>query len=316
MPGDAGLSPTPERKGARGGNVAGASRRRLLSPDPAEGSRGDPSGPPPRPPAVPSRGAGADAARSHPALLPAPPRAARQRAFDVAAGAHGPPSPPAALRANMPACPSHFSSPPPPPPLGGRRFRSPDPLGALNRGCRLSEPAPGGRERSSPCPARATPASSGRRARAERAGRRARARERVSERGPEAERGGLAARKRGGAMTRERVGAVRDRLAHLEGGAWGRGLAESPAPRPGLLSARRRQTLQSDGEGHTSVQAAVSRKGPLWGSSRSSPPALPAAAPSRVAQTSIPGLTGPLFPSLDSPYRSAPLTSSLLECEL
>lgn len=41
-------------------------------------------------------------------------------------------------------------------------------------------------------------------------------------------------------MTRERVGAVRDRLARLGGGAWGRGFAESSSPIPGQLRARRR----------------------------------------------------------------------------
>lgn len=57
------------------------------------GSRGNLRGPPLRPPALPSRRAGPDATRFGPALLPGPLRAALQRAFDVAAGAPGPPSP-------------------------------------------------------------------------------------------------------------------------------------------------------------------------------------------------------------------------------
>lgn len=57
------------------------------------GSRGKPRGPPSRPAALLWRRAGAHATWFHPLPLPCPRCAARQRAFDVAAGAPGPPSP-------------------------------------------------------------------------------------------------------------------------------------------------------------------------------------------------------------------------------
>lgn len=66
-----------------------------------------------------------------------------------------------ALSPNMPASPGPVSSPPPP--LWGRRLGGPDRLRAGNQGLRLRGPPLGGSERSTPRPARAAPASSGRR---------------------------------------------------------------------------------------------------------------------------------------------------------
>ncbi|XP_035139257.1 uncharacterized protein LOC118149973 [Callithrix jacchus] len=145
---------------------------------------------------------------------------------------HPPPIPtaPPCLRS-----PGPVSSPPlPPPPLSGRRFGGPDLVLAGNRGLRLNGPVLGNRELNELGSARAAPASSGSRARAERTGGRASAHTR--KRSPKAARRGLAARKRGGAMTRERVGAARDRLARLRGGAVGGASPRGRPQAPGLAA--------------------------------------------------------------------------------
>lgn len=132
----------PVRKVTRGGNVAGASRRRLLRRDAAEGPCGLP---PPQSPALPSRRTGAHVNRFDPALLPVPPRAARPRAFDVAARAPGPPSSRCPQPPPYPPPPGPVSSPmllPPPPPLSDYRF------GCLTvSGPRIEDAALAGRRR-------------------------------------------------------------------------------------------------------------------------------------------------------------------------
>ncbi|XP_039336391.1 uncharacterized protein LOC120368448 [Saimiri boliviensis] len=168
-----------------------------------------------------------------PSPVPGAPPASEPSTWPQGRRDHPPPIPTA------PPClppPGPVSSPPPPPPpLSGRRFGGPDLVLAGNRGLRLNGPALGNRERGELGPARAAPASSGSRARAERTGGRESAHPR--ERSPRAARRGLAARKRGGAMTRERVGAARDPLARLRGGAVG-GASPQGRPRAPGLSAR------------------------------------------------------------------------------
>ncbi|XP_032133043.1 atherin-like [Sapajus apella] len=194
-----------------------------------------------------------------PSPVPGAPPASEPSTWPQGRRDHPPPIPTA------PPClpsPGPVSSPPllSPPPLSGQRFGGPDLVLAGNRGLRLNGPALGNRERSELSPARATPASSGSRARAERTGGRASAHS--GERSPKAARRGLAARKRGGAMTRERVGAARDPLARLRGGAVGgaspQGHPQAPGltarakthPRPAESQAR---TLLCDGAAHSTA---------------------------------------------------------------
>nr|XP_054324574.1 dapper homolog 3-like [Pongo pygmaeus]XP_054398826.1 dapper homolog 3-like [Pongo abelii] len=89
----AGLSPTRRRKVTRCGKRGRSPEAASFSSGARRGSRGKPPGPPSRPAALLWRRAGAHATWFHPLPLPCPRCAARQRAFDVAAGAPGPPSP-------------------------------------------------------------------------------------------------------------------------------------------------------------------------------------------------------------------------------
>lgn len=140
---DAGLSPTPKRKVTRGGNVAEASRRRLLSPDPAE-SPAETLAVRPRAPQP--------FLRAEPE--PRQPGSTQHSSQFLCAPPFSEPSTwPQGRRTTLPVMPSAPTCPPPPASFPHhrrrrcvRRFRSPDPLRALNRGCRLSEPALGGRE--------------------------------------------------------------------------------------------------------------------------------------------------------------------------
>lgn len=98
-------------------------------------------------------------------------------------------------------------------------------------------------------------------------------------------------------MTRERVGAVRDRLARLGGGAWGRGFAESSAAIPRQLRARRRPSSPTARAARRGVLRSLP-KIPLRGPRASLSLARPGPAPS--------GVYGPLLCSLVCSYHSVP----------
>lgn len=137
----------PEEEGAarwkRGSSREAASppsrSRSRSGPGPAGDHPPIPRRPPPRPPPLASRRAGADATRLDPALLPNEP----------STWPRGPPGPPhaEALSPTMPASPGPVSSPPPPP-LWGRRLGGPDQLRARNHGLRLRGRLLGGQKRS------------------------------------------------------------------------------------------------------------------------------------------------------------------------